>query len=164
MKSRRIVSSFSSRVISRDSSSFCASPYEMICTASTMSAPRVGRSSSSRSGGCARGPGVADWTSLRQLARAAVQPAGDSRLVAGRRSRRPLYPAVAARRADHAALPQDQGHPPPGVGHGAGSPERRNHRLRCGAVLWPAQLGEAARRPADHADGGGEGVPGRADA
>ena len=41
--------------------------------------------------------------------------------------------------------------------------ERRHHRLRRRAVLRPARLGQAARRPADHADGGGEGLPRRAD-
>ena len=71
-------------------------------------------------------------------------------------------PAVAACRADRAALPQDQGHPAQGLGHRAGGAQRRHHRLRCRAVLRHARLGEAARRSADHADRGGEGVPRRA--
>ena len=61
------------------------------------------------------------------------------------------------------ALPQDQGHPAQGVGHRAGGAQRRHHRLRRRAVLRPARLGEAARRAADHADRGGEGLPRRAD-
>ena len=72
-------------------------------------------------------------------------------------------PADPARRADPAALPQDQGHPAQGLRHRAGGAQRRHHRLRCRAVLRPARLGEAARRSAHHADRGGEGLPRRAD-
>ena len=110
-----------------------------------------------------RHPGLADGARLRQLARAGLQSAGPACLGAGGRARRPLHSAAAPRGTDQAAVPQDQGHPAEGLGHRAGGAERRHHRLRCRAVLRPARLGEAARRPADHADRGGEGVPRRAD-
>ena len=81
----------------------------------------------------------------------------------GDHPRRPLRSGDPAGGADRPRLSQDQGHPAQGLRHRAGGAQCRHHRLRCRAVLGPARLGEAARRPAHHADRGGEGVPRRAD-
>ena len=110
-----------------------------------------------------RGADLAHRADLRQLARARIQPAGHPHLGAGGGAGGARHSATAARGSDCAAVPQDQGHPAAGLGHRAGSAERGHHRFRCGAVLRPAQLGEAARRPADHSDGGGKSIPRRPD-
>ena len=109
------------------------------------------------------GPGLAHRPRLRQLARARFQSARSAGLGARDRARRPLHSGVPACGADRARLPEGQGHPAQGLRDRAGGAECRHHRLRCRAVLRPARLGEAARRPAHHADRGGEGVPRRAD-
>ena len=109
------------------------------------------------------GSGLAHRPRHGDSARAGVQLPWAHRLGAGDHPGRALGSGDPARGADRARLPQDQGHPAQGLRHRAGGAERRHHRFRRRAVLRPARLGEAARRPADHADRGGEGVPRRAD-
>ena len=106
-------------------------------------------------GGGGRGCAAASGSTgicLRRLARARRRPARRARLAAGRRAGAALGPRLRRAALDRAALPQDQGHPAQGLGHRAGGARRRHHRLRCRAVLRHARLGEAARRPAHHAD------------